>query len=315
MTDQPAQIEDWQLEFPLRELKGCDQAVSVNLKFIVEKKLQDKLDDYRFLTDRLSNLAHKDILTSKLPLGFMSIGTAMSEVERDLNTSLALAFFHEQGGSRVNTLKPAFYLLRSALESTKTCIHYYHHYSSALNNDANSAPAMDNWIKGKENTPNSRILENIFTHEKFVLLENGVKFKTTLKKHERRLEDILHTKIRISGAHNINLFEYYLGYYFAILIDITILLSVFKPINILELPVFEKFGGNAPMILDDLAPELLRRILPANVIATLDKIAEQDSETQSLKAFVLAQPDLTKEEIDKSFDYLEELTKKPEQGL
>jgi len=93
------------LDFPLRELKRFERGATVNLKFIEEKKLKDRLTDYQCLTARLCNLAHKDMLTSALPLGFMSLDFAMHEVQRDLNTSLSLAFFHNQQTSDINSLK------------------------------------------------------------------------------------------------------------------------------------------------------------------------------------------------------------------
>jgi hypothetical protein len=89
------------------------------------------------------------------------------------------------------------------------------------------------------------------------------------------------------------------------------MLAVFKPINIIELPIDEKFGGSAPLILDNLHPGLFEKLIPPKIFKAIDKIAEQDVETQSLKEFVLSQRDLTKEEGEKSFDYLDEFCKKP----
>ena len=256
----------------------------------------------------------------------------MHEVERDLAVSLLLAFYRGHDSLLdVNTLKPAFFLLRSALEGTQACIYYYDEYLKIARNtsgtqdglnckpaDETIPPQMDKWLKGEEDTPRAQKLNKIFESGNFPELGKEFNFKELISKHKRHLDNILHSKVRLPGGRPLNqrnLFEYYLSYYFAVITDIAVMLAVFKPINIIELPIDEKFGGSAPLILDDLHPGLFEKLIPQKLFTAIIKIAEQDVETQSLKEFVLSQPDLTKEEINKSFDWLNEFNGNPSPAL
>lgn len=327
----PQETENPFLDFPFRELKICETGIKSNLEFVKEHKLAEKLDDCRFFASNLASYAHKDMLGSSLPIGFMNMDYGMHEVERDLSVSLLLAFYRGHDSLfDVNTLKPAFFLLRSALEGTQTCIYYYEEYlkiqkNTQMQDGLNCKPAietispqMDKWLKGEEDTPRAQKLKKIFESGNFPVLEKEFSFKDHISKHKSHLDNILHSKVRLPGGRPLNqrnLFEYYLNYYFAVITDIAVMLAVFKPINVIELPIDEKFGGSAPLILDSLHPGLFEKLIPQKLFSAIVMIAEQDIETQSLKEFVLSQPDLTKEEIDKSFDWLNEFNGKPSPTL
>lgn len=167
-------------------------------------------------------------------------------------------------------------------------------------------PETRQWLTGKIETPFIKKFKNyIFDIPNFKQFSAKTDFLSNIETLLKEINNIIHNKNRISYSSE-KIFDYFLDSFIKTCENIAIMLVLFKPVILLDLPIFQKFGFNAPIDFDDLKPEIFKKIISDNSFKILNEIAINDDNSISIKKWIINLPDLSKEEIEKSADWIKE---------
>lgn len=200
--------------------------------------------------------------------------------------------------------KPSFQLLRELLELVLLQFHIHLDYDKHF---------LDAWLKGEYDTPYKATLKGNLSKSEFYRLANA---HLDLDTQLDRLYDVLcgythtqgitrsHQTLKTSnrpGFFKITLQEFSKVYFDTIKYCVS-LIAIHFPNAIIPLPVFKKFGYGGPIyFIDQDQVEMVRTIFNDTELSILEHLAANNQAFQELKSAVEVMPDLTKEEIDKSY--------------
>lgn len=203
--------------------------------------------------------------------------------------------------------KPAYSCLRSFLELSFVGLHYL-----ALPDRDRSGVK---WLEGESSTPfRSRVVRALQAHPQFSAAAKKVDLFGRFDSLYGRLSDITHTKgldyghIKISKANfprfvDSSLREFSQAAHEAASLVATAF-SILRPVVLIPLPLFEKFGLNPPAsgFLEGSEVEDVMSLLPSGHREWLGSRGDSDEEARSVLAWILELPDLSEEEIQKQVE-------------
>ena len=82
--------------------------------------------------------------------------------------------------------------------------------------------------------------------------------------------------------------------------EIVVMLSLYNPIIIVALPLFEKFGTNPPMsgFFGEHQSQLINQLIPDRYKAFFENLKQTDEEIKGIVEWFTSLPDLTQEQIE-----------------
>ena len=235
----------------------------------------------------------------------------------------------------IGSYKASFDHLRSCLELTLVTVYfaYEKHYMDESNwlnftsNDIRKARLNErSWFDSSADTPFfSKMLKLIGNQERFNSLNEKHFWFDDLKKHYYKLSDFTHIKGYMRGTqmlnnvtthlngssfHNINPIT--LNTFLETLIEsishIVVLIALYNPITLIELPIETKFGMNEPIgFIQPGQSELVNHLIPIGYKDFFETLKKSDEEVLGLINWVNSYPDLTPndwQEQIKSFNTL-----------
>jgi hypothetical protein len=218
------------------------------------------------------------------------------ESYKDLETSIHLAM---QG-----FYKSAFISMRSCLELGLLCVYYDR-------NDDSEAVITD-WIHSKDRTPvRKKIIEGLSKIDNVSTLNFRLPILESVSKLYEQLSNFVHTRgFPYSGEalnnSNSNAFNQaslkgLLDAATVTVQDLVILFLCKYPIGLFDLPLWDKFGLNAPLggLLEPLQVYNLKKVVGKEVLSILEPVCKSDSTAKKMADYILSLPDLTEQQLDK----------------
>ncbi len=208
--------------------------------------------------------------------------------------------------------KPAFYTLREVIELVTLQLYFL------ISDDR---IIIGKWGRSEIRTP---LLKNMFKElkkcELFKKIEQELKITEQLYQIYDELGGYVHTRgipatnMGLSGTNFIefskNAFERYLRFAYKVFEKLSILYLSFFPTGIISLPAFQKFGYFDPVWIPRKEKvSFIRSIIPKKSLIKLEQFAEQNHWFLQLRERINALPDLSPDELDKSYDKFMVLSK------
>lgn len=210
--------------------------------------------------------------------------------------------------------KLSFQLLRELLELVLLQFYFY------LDCDKH---VLDGWLRGEYDTPYKATLKGTLSKSELYSIANPqLSLDSQLDTLYGLLCEYAHTQ-GIARSHqtlktaNRPVFSKFALQKFSKVYFDTIkycisLIAIHFPNAIVPLPVFEKFGYGGPIsLIEQDQVEMIRTIFTDTELSVLELLASNNQAFQELKSRVEAMPDLTEEEIDQSYSWVEAHTKHP----
>jgi hypothetical protein len=204
--------------------------------------------------------------------------------------------------------KLSFQLLREILELVLLQFYIY------LGQDRRF---LDEWLRAERDTPPRKKLESVLrTSSLYELASQSLELDSKLDTIYKTLSGYTHTKGFVHSHQglktaNMPVFSTIALRSFSEIYFITIkycvsLIAIHFPNAIIGFPVYEKFGYGGPVFfIDQDQAEQVRAIFTDAELSVLEYVASQNTEFQQLMSIIEAMPDLTKEEIDKTWEEIE----------
>lgn len=288
-------------------LKACNNGFLTNIKKIKQSSFSTKIETCK-------EFIHFGITNANISISSKDCSLLMSPVllaiERDLEMSINISLLSNETNfinlNNIEILKTSFFLLRSAIENTMGYIYFTHRDKENIHVDI---PETRQWLTGKIDTPFIKKFKNyIFDILNFKEFSSKTDFLSNLETLLKQINNIIHNKKRISYFSE-KTFDYFLNSFIKTCENIAIMLILFKPVILLDLPVFEKFGFNPPIDFDDLKPEVFRKIISYNYFVILYNIAINDDYAIGIQEWMSSLPNLSKQEIKESADWMRKINK------
>lgn len=182
---------------------------------------------------------------------------------------------------------------------------------------ASDAKEAQYWLSSVAPTPFfSKALSKLCATNRWARLITNTDWPSSLKKVYSKLSDVIHVRGRkgaymsvqpshgvIQGHHVPEYSEESLQCTLDLLIEVArnvaVILVLTNPTLIIGLPVEEKFGLNPPAsgLLNEGEAEILKAVIPEELLQPLQELAANDDVAQSLVAWVGGLPDITPEEL------------------
>jgi len=176
---------------------------------------------------------------------------------------------------------------------------------------------LRNWISSERDTPPRKALKSVLKSSSLYELANeSLRLDSTLDNLYGTLSDYTHTKgfvhshqwLKTSNRpvfSELALHEFSEVYWYVVKYCVS-LIAIHFPNAIIGLPTYEKFGYGSPICLIDFdEAEQVRAVFTPEELSVLEYVASKNKEFQQLKSTVEAMPDLTKEEIDNTWNEIE----------
>lgn len=225
-------------------------------------------------------------------------------------TETEMELDHSIKHSLIGSYKAAFADLRRALELTLTSL-----YLTSEHTDKKQAVQ---WMNSQADTPFvSEMLKKLITSGRFKDINLASNWSENLKHFYWDISDFAHNKGQLksyrhlnetnffmSGTSapriNLNTLSIFCDAYISCVEEIVVMLSLYNPIIIVALPMFEKFGTNPPMsgFYDELQSEVINQLIPSRYKAFFENLKQTDEEINGIVEWVTSQPDLTQEQIE-----------------
>jgi hypothetical protein len=305
--------------------KGSPEAISFLQEYKDKEKLYRCSDfmDYVFL--------------DAFKIGFKEINKHGGFPSIEASHQFDYSIKHALSGS----YKAAFDSIRSCLEMTLLSVHcaLEKHISddggflllpmeeilAALRNDKN-------WLRSQSTTPffsfmlktikgNRRFSDFDTLHNWFEELKGNYYIISDfthingLKKGSQELNNI-NSYFFSSSFHNVNLrsFETFLGILIRTIENIGILVSLYNPILLIDLPLEDKFGINEPVgFIHPGQSAMLNHIIPDHYKSYFEKLKVEDEEVIGISQWVNSMPNLTEGEFNIQIESFRNSIKSPVQ--
>ncbi len=222
--------------------------------------------------------------------------------------------------------KAAFDNLRSCLELTTLSIYFSFDKDILVEEDILSMSsneildALQNekkWLNSLSNTPFfSQMIKRIEKEERVASFNSSHNWIEKLKQNYYTLSDYTHikgykmgiqemssikTNFSRSCFHNVNMYS--LNLFLTLLIEtvenIVLLISLYNPMVLLELPLEEKFGINEPVGFIHISQaEIVNQLIPKIYEPYFDKLKTDDEELLGLAEWVNSLPSLNEKDLE-----------------
>jgi hypothetical protein len=175
------------------------------------------------------------------------------------------------------------------------------------------------WVDSKGYTPyfSREVISNIVKYDRFDDVNRLYDWGNELKEFYYKICDIVHvngtessfnklnrTNFFLSGTALVNIREETIKQFFIDFIKtmefISLSLSLYNPILLVDLPMTEKFGLNPPIcgFLEFGLSEIVNILIPDKYKSYCESLKENDVELLDVKKYIESLPSLTKEEFD-----------------
>ncbi|MBI4646612.1 MAG: hypothetical protein HY738_08500 [Bacteroidia bacterium] len=278
---------------------GIEERMSYSLEFIKSQYPNfEKLN----LTIEFIEYHHSDAVNADFE-DLVRVGYFPStEAEMELDHSIKHAL--------IGSYKAAFADLRRAIELTLTSI-----YLTSEHTDKQEAV---NWVTSQANTPFvSDMLKKLARSGRYKNINDNYKWSDNLKQFYWNISDFAHNKGELKSYRHLNETNFFMSgtsaprvnlqtlYIFcdafiACVEEIVVMLSLYNPVILVGLPMFEKFGTNPPMsgFYEEHQAEIVNQIIPIKYKVFFENLKQTDEEIKGIVDWVASHPDLTKEQIE-----------------
>lgn len=215
----------------------------------------------------------------------------------------------------IGSYKAAFADLRRALELTLTSIY--------LTSEHAAKEQAVQWMNSQADTPFvSEMLKKLIRNGRYKDINEAYNWSENLKKFYWNISDFAHNKGQLKSYRQLNETNFFMNgtsapranmktlsvfcdAYISCVEEIVVMLSLYNPVILVALPVFEKFGTNPPMsgFFDDVQSEAVNRLIPDKYKIFFENIKQTDEEVKGLIEWFDAQPDLTQEQIEEQIKH------------
>ena len=168
---------------------------------------------------------------------------------------------------------------------------------------------IQGWFRSVETTPfRNSVFKKLKANDNFKTFDDKHALLNGTEKTYETLCNFAHTRgarfssrqLTRSNLNNFNerSFKKWLSLMKQVVADVAVFHILKYPIGFQEIPIDEKFGLNSPMggFLAPWQVERFKRLLPANVVATLQEISDNDPDVRKVAESINAMPDITEEE-------------------
>jgi len=204
--------------------------------------------------------------------------------------------------------KISFHLLRELLELVLLQFYLY------LGQDRHF---LDDWLKGESDTPYKGTLKSALSKSQLYQSANEV------LNLDRRLDSIYRSLCAYTHTQGVahshqglktsnrpvfseSALQKFSNIYFDTIKYCVSLIAIHCPNAIIGLPVYDKFGYGGPIcLIDEDQAEAVRAIFTDSELSTMETLALNNDDFQEAKAAIEAMPDLTKEQIDQTWNVIE----------
>ena len=224
-------------------------------------------------------------------VGYFPFAEASAEIDYAIMMSLVGAY------------KLGYHALRSFLELTIVGIYYV--------SDASTEDDATGWLSGELVTPfMSVVRRKLLKLPAFAAAEANVKFDELLNDVYSRISDRTHTRgtphahAALSKSNRPRFVEATMRKFVADAREVcqvaAVALAIQRPILLISLPLWERFGLNPPMsgYLEAMESENLRSFIEPKRLLWLEEYASADENVRLVIDWIESRPDLTPEEIE-----------------
>ena len=225
-----------------------------------------------------------------------------TETEMELDYSIKHAL--------IGSYKAAFADLRRALELSLISVY--------LTSETCETKKAVDWITSQCDTPHfSNSLDKLIKIERYKEFNDKYNWKTNLKNLYWQLSNFSHNKGQLNGYRELHRTRSFIGstsspsinfetidkfcdFYIKTVEEIVVILSLYNPIILVGVPLYEKFGLNGPAsgFFYDGQAESVHLLIPENYKKYFKDLAENDNEIKGFQDYFKSLPDLTQEDID-----------------
>ena len=284
---------------------GIESRVALSINFIKENYEQkNKLYESVTFVDYIMSEAIKADLTQLSRVGFFPSNEA--EIEFDYSLKHAL----------VGSYKAAYGALRRALEMTVISVYL-------VNENVNQNEALE-WLRSEKNTPFfSGMIQELTKEGRYKSINELYNWKDDIKSLYWKLSDFIHVKGMDKGYKRLNKINVFLGStslpnvslitlegflndFVNTVGQVVSVLTLYNPIILVGLPLFEKFGFNTPFsgYLTSGQSAKVNAIIPLKYADFFSDVAANDEEVLGIVKDINNRSDLTTEEIEGQADDL-----------
>lgn len=245
---------------------------------------------------------------------FYAIKSDFEQIER-LNyypaTETEMELDHAIKHALIGSYKAAFTDLRRALELTLTLIYL-------TSEHVNTEQAIQ-WVTSESNSPFvSDMLQKLIKGGRYKVINDDYNWSDHVKEFYWNISDISHNKGELksyrqlnetnrficgTSAPKVNLktLSLFCDAYITCVEEIVVMLSLYNPIIITPLPMFEKFGINPPVsgFFEEHQSEFINQIIPNRYKDFFENLKNSDEEIKDIVEWIYSLPDLTQEQIEK----------------
>lgn len=209
----------------------------------------------------------------------------------------------------IGSYKAAFADLRRALELTLTAV-----YLTSEHIDETKARQ---WMNSQADTPFvSTMLVKLIKSGRFKDLNDKFQWSDNLKKFYWHVSDFAHNKGQLKGYRELNQTNFFMSgtsaprinyttlsvfcdAFITCVEEIVVILSLYNPVLLVPLPVFEKFGFSGPMsgFFEDVQSEAINKLVPDRYKDFFEDLKQNDLEVKGLIEWFASMPDLSDDEI------------------
>lgn len=225
-------------------------------------------------------------------------------------TETEMELDHAIKHSLIGSYKAAFADLRRALELTLTSI-----YLTSEHIDKKQAVQ---WLNSQTNSPFvSEMLQKLIKSGRYKDINDNYKWSDNFKQFYWNISDFAHNKGQLKSYRRLNETNFFMSgtsaprvnlktlsifcdAYITCVEEIVVMLSLYNPVIIVSLPMFEKFGLNPPMsgFFEEHQSEVINQIIPNRYKPFFENLKQSDEEIKGIVEWVSSQPDLTQEQIE-----------------
>ncbi|MFC2021625.1 hypothetical protein ACFLTR_00195 [Chloroflexota bacterium] len=204
--------------------------------------------------------------------------------------------------------KISFQLLREVLELTLLQFYLYLQQDTQFLND---------WIKARKGTPSKKNLKSVLkTSNLYVSANKSIKLDSQLDSLYESLSRYTHTQGFVHSHQGLKTanrpvfseiaLRGFSEVYIATIKYCVFLIAIHFPNAIIGFPVYQKFGYGGPIcFIDQDHTEMVRAIFSESELLVLEDLASQNTDFQELRSKVESMPDLSKEQIDETWEEIE----------
>lgn len=281
-------------------IDGIETRVNQSLKFI--KTQYSNFERLNLAIDFIE-YHHSDAIKADFEqlerVGFFPATEAEMELDHSIKHAL------------IGSYKSAFGDLRRALELTLTSLY--------LTSDHTEKKLAVQWVNSQANTPFiTEMLMKLTKSGRFKDIDVSCNWSNNLKQFYWEISDFAHNKGQLKSYRQLNGTNFFMcgtsaprvnlktlsifcDAYIICVEEIVVMLSLYNPIIMIALPMFEKFGINPPMsgFFEEHQAEFINKLIPDKYKLFLENLKNTDEEIKGIVEWIISQPDLTHEQIER----------------